>query len=338
MRQARTPFLVAILLTALLAHAPKVHALPATGFPASRLAALRFPRTGPLPWGVYQIFWNPNRYPDQLADVATRLGADPHFVTFFRDLGRPFPVEPLQAILSRGALPVISLELHRWRTRDAGDVARIAEGAFDEFFRAYARDARAFRYPVLLRFGFEMNGDWFPWGGQPESFKAAWQHVHDMFHEEKATNVLWVWSPNAVSGPDTPRNGFEHYWPGDAYVDVIGLDGYNFGDHHDEWHTWEEAEEVFGPALAKIEASGVPHPILITEFGCTDDGDAKRRAEWIRRAHAYFAGRPAIIGAIWFNHDKRREGEKNWRIDADPLSLEAWRECFIRGSAPRSDG
>ena len=309
---------------------PLIRSAP-SGFPAARLDALSTPRTGGLPWGVYQILWNPRRYADQLDRVAETLGATPHFVTFFRDLGRPFPASVCDAIVERGAIPVVSLEIQRWGYRTPDDLAAVADGRFDGFFRTYARDAKKAAYPVLLRFGFEMNGDWFSWGGKPETFKSAWHRARNIFREEGCENVLWVWAPNAVSGPDTPENGFEHYWPGDEAVDVIGLDGYNFGDHHSQWHRWEEVDAVFGPALEKIDASGVRHPILITEFSCAHDGEPARRARWIRRAFEYFEKRPAIIGAIWFNYDKRREGEKDWRINADPESLQAWRETFIRG-------
>jgi hypothetical protein len=233
-------------------------------------------------------------------------------------------------VTARGAIPVISLELIEWHGPPVSRLEAIARGDYDEPFRTFAASAREAGDLTLLRFGFEMNGDWFAWGGQPEAFIRAWRHVHDLFASERCTNVKWVWAPNAISGPNTPENGIEKYWPGDAFVDVIGLDGYNFGDNHSRWHQWTSCESVFRPALDKIRESAVPHPVLITEFACASEGPIDRRAEWIRSAHAFFESRPEIIGVIWFNYDKRREGEPDWRIDADERSLAAWRETFMR--------
>ncbi len=157
--------------------------------------------------------------------------------------------------------------------------------------------------------------------------------MHGIFQTTGATNVQWVWAPNAISGPDHPDNGIEKYRPGGRYVDVIGLDGYNFGDNYSQWHRWVSCQEIFAPALDKIRGSGVPQPVLITEFGCTDDGGARQRATWIESAHEFFVGRPEVVGAIWFNHDKRQEGEANWRIDANAESLAAWRRTFVGSGA-----
>jgi hypothetical protein len=312
---------------------------PGTDPPARRVApdptsearaVPAIPREGPLAWGIYQILWSGRAFTENLDREIERLGR-PDYVTFFRDLVRPYPREICAAILERGAIPIISMELHRWGEPEGNELRRIADGAYDDYFARYARDARESEQDVWFRFAFEMNGDWFTWGHQPETFKIAWRRIHEIFRREGARNVVWVWSPNAISGPDTPSNGIEAYWPGDALVDVIGLDGYNFGDGHSEWHRWCSFEEIFEPALEKIRESGVSHPVFITEFGCTDDAAPARRAEWIRDAFAYLSRRPEVVGALWFNHDKRREGEHDWRIAADALSLRAWRETFAAG-------
>ncbi len=284
----------------------------------------------PLPWGIYEILWSPRRFPAELDRTIRTLGASPDYVLFFRDLARPYPTRVCDAIVARGAVPVISIEVEHWGGPSEGRLDAIVAGEYDAHFLRYARDAREGGHGAFLRFGFEMNGDWFPWGGQPATFIAAWRHLHEVFGREGHSGVRWVWAPNAISGPDAPDNGIEKYWPGDDVVDVIGLDGYNFGDGYSRWHTWQSCEEVFRPALDKIVESGVPHPVLITEFGCTDEGPPERRAAWIRDAYAFFRGRPEVRGVIWFNFDKRREREPNWRIDADAASLDAWRSTFGR--------
>jgi hypothetical protein len=201
------------------------------------------------------------------------------------------------------------------------------EGAFDGFFRDWARAARDEGRRVLLRFGFEMNGSWFSWSLRPEPFRAAWRRVHGLFSKEGASNVEWVWSPNVVSVPDEGGNAMHLYYPGDDHVDWVALDGYNFGDEHDEWHRWESFAAVFEKPLAELAARYPAKPIMIAETG---SAPGPRRPAWIREAHAYLQGKPRVRALVWFNYDKRREGEPDWRIDTSPESLEAFNETFAR--------
>ena len=88
--------------------------------------------------------------------------------------------------------------------------------------------------PLMLRFGHEMNGDWYGWSGArnggslaaPEQFVATWQYVHRRFTSAGATNVTWVWCVNHESVPNASWNVPENYYPGDAYVDWTCADGY----------------------------------------------------------------------------------------------------------------
>ncbi|MEZ4654399.1 MAG: hypothetical protein R3E12_12610 [Candidatus Eisenbacteria bacterium] len=91
---------------------------------------------------------------------------------FYRDLGRGFRVRMLDIIPRGRCPPVVSLKLYyrRWGDRRQSYLAAIADGTLDDYFRQWATDARDYADPVFLRFGFEMNGDWFSWGNQPELY------------------------------------------------------------------------------------------------------------------------------------------------------------------------
>ncbi len=287
-----------------------------------------------LEWGLYQILWNPARYEALLRREIARFASPPDYVMFYRDLGRPYPRTAIDAIRRIGATPIVSLELWQWHAPRGDYLKRINAGAFDAYFRGWARDARRDGRRVLLRFGFEFNGDWFTWGGDPQGFIRAWRRARRIFREVGADNVEWVWSPNVVSVPDTPANAMHRYWPGAEWVDWIGLDGYNFGPNHDRWHRWESFEEVFGKPLRELIARHPDKPIMIAEFGCAP-GEPQRRARWIRQAYAALRRFPQVRAAVWYNYDKRREGEPNWRIDADAASLRAFNETFARSGRAR---
>ncbi|MFN8546662.1 MAG: glycosyl hydrolase [Candidatus Eisenbacteria bacterium] len=288
-------------------------------------------RSRALDFGFYFIDFRVANMEAQLDEMTRRLQCSPHYIMFYRDLPRPFWAEACNMIREHDAVPVVSLELWGWRERKADPLSEIASGKYDEHFHQWARDARAFGTPVMLRFGFEMNGDWFGWSGRPDLFIAAWRRVHDIFREEQATNVLWMFAPNCMSVPDTGENSIPKYWPGDEYVDWLAVDGYNFGEHHDQWHHWQPLGEILAPVLDLYAKERPNLPVLVSEFGCAP-GDPGERAAWISDAARALADRPQVKGAIWFHFDKRREGEPNWTFWDDPDEVRAFREGFCRES------
>ena len=282
-----------------------------------------------LEWGIYQILWS-RSYGEILEREVTRFASKPDHVMFYRDLGRPFPKRPVKVINALGATPMVSLELWSWHGGRKGSyLPALASGEYDDFLRKWARDAREDGRRILLRFGFEFNGNWFTWSQDPKNFVAAWRRAREIFRREKADNVEWVWSPNVESCPDTRQNRIDLYYPGDEHVDWLSVDGYNFGDKHDKWHKWQTFDEVFGSILGDFSERCPDKPVIISEFGCAP-GTGSQRERWIRDAHESLMQYPQVKAVIWFNYDKRREKEPNWRIDITPESLQAFNETFAR--------
>ena len=96
--------------------------------------------------------------------------------------------------------------------------------------RLWAQGLAEFGRPVYLRLFHEMNIAYAPWaygtnGNTAEDLIVAWRYVHDRFRRAGATNVRWVWCPNT----EDDRIGYRALYPGDAYVDWFGVDGYNGG-------------------------------------------------------------------------------------------------------------
>ena len=287
-------------------------------------------------WGVYQIHWG-RAFPAALAANMKKFATKPRYVMFYRDLGRPYPRSSIEEIRKYKADPIISLEFWRWgrRTGSRGGsyLPDLNDGKYDAFFRQWAKDAREHGVRVLLRPGFEMNGDWFTWSGDPKLFIAVWRRMHGIFREEKAGNVEFVWAPNIQSAPDTPENDMHLYYPGDEYTDWVGLDGYNFGDDHDQWHKWESMQTVFAAALDEFDRR---YPGQARD--ARGDGVGARApscASGFATRIAFLASRPRVEALVWFHYDKRSEGEPDWRLDSSPESLVAWNETFAR---PRPRG
>ena len=202
-------------------------------------------------------------------------------------------------------------------------LGRIAAGDFDDYIRRWALALRDLG-PIYLRPMHEMNGDWYPWAGtvngnSAADYRAAWMHMHDMFERSGAENVRWVWSPYAEDVPATPVNAFEQYYPGDRYVDVLALDGYNWGTTDPLIGGWQTFGQIFEGAYARIARVG-SQPIWIAETASSDLGGDK--AAWIADMFRTASRLPRLEAIVWFDVDK----ERDWRLTSSP-GVEAAFEC-----------
>jgi mannan endo-1,4-beta-mannosidase len=196
-------------------------------------------------------------------------------------------------------------------------LSHIARGDFDRYLTSWAEGIKSLGYPVAIRFGHEMNGEWYPWceavnGNRPGDYVKAWRHIHDLFRAAGATNVSWVWSPNARWDDSTPK--LSRLYPGDAYVDWVGISGYYSTAYSSHYRSFDA---IFSETIKEIRAFS-SRPLVITETGASD---AKgRKAEWIRETFRLLPRHKDIIGVIWFEVNK----ELDWRIVSSPAVAKAF--------------
>lgn len=300
----------------------------------SSLEAENFPERN-VAWGFYQILWSSEQFERELDQQVEQLGGTPRYVLFFRDLDprRGFPLSIVKICDRRNLIPIISFEPAPWRaSKTYKGLERIAEGHYDAFFARWAEDAARWGNPVIFRFAFEMNGNWFSWGEKPEAFKSAWRRVHRIFQEAKAVNVRWMFSPNILPSNSTALRHPETYYPGDDVVDIIGIDGYNFGDRYDQWHRWRSFESIFGPTLDLL--SSFNKPLFISEIGCADDS---RKAGWIEDFLLRVNQDPRIEAFIYYNYYPKARGYPNWRLDSDDSTLRVFRTWARKQSLGTDD-
>jgi mannan endo-1,4-beta-mannosidase len=230
-------------------------------------------------------------------------------------------VKQLRAIARRGSLPEITWEPwnHAWDNarQPTYRLRRIIDGRHDGLIRRWARDLAAYGGPVRLRFAHEMNGNWYPWSeaanrNHPGEFAKAWRHVRRIFEHERAANVEWVWSPVALRVKKIE-------YPGDAYVDRLGLSGF-VGGVQLRHRRWRPFEKVFGHSLRQLRRIAPDKPIEISEVGAAEEGGDK--PAWIRGMFRALARRPKIDTLIWFNIDKGSD----WRIQSSKASVRAFEE------------
>jgi hypothetical protein len=262
----------------------------------------------------------------ELDAVTALAGEAPTMVLAFSDFTKELDVAGLQAVRARGALPVLTWE--PWRagygvSQPAYSLDRIAAGDHDAYLTRWGQGLATYGAPVQLRFAHEMNGNWYPWsegvnGNATGDYVAAWRHVHGVVTAAGATNVQWVWAPNVPYSGSTPLPGL---YPGDAYVDVVALDGYNFGTSQ-TWSTWLSPEALFGPGLQQLRTIAPGKEVLVAETGSSELGGDK--AAWIGELVRYLDAQPDVSAFVWFHFDK----ETDWRINSSPASADAFRAAL----------
>jgi hypothetical protein len=214
--------------------------------------------------------------------------------------------------------------------------ANIAAGAQDAYLRRWATAAKRWGHPFFLRFDWEMNGSWFGWGvgangNTAADYVAMWRRVHRIFQSVGATNVTWVWCPNVDLGPLAP---LAPLYPGDAFVDWVGLDGYNWGTnpagHQGGWETFDQ---VYRSTYNRLVNKIAPRkPIIVSEVGSTEHGGSK--AAWITDLLGVQLMRryPKIRGVLWFDRTGGEADYMDWPIE----SSAAARRAFARAIRNRA--
>ena len=282
---------------------------------------------GPLRVGVHL---GDDSLDQRYREYVSLVGSEPAFLLTFvpwAESGGGFPTSFCDFARSRGALPVITWEpWEPWSDRYPL-LADIAAGEHDDRISLWARAAAKWGDPVLIRFAHEMNGDWYPWTQakdvrqRAEDYVRAWRHIHRSFARLGATNVRWVWCPNFE-----PPEGLERLYPGNDYVDWIGIDVYNRPP-------WPRSPR---DALALVYHFAKKHgkPIILAEVGCAETFAQARaghsawkdKASWITALFVQIEQWPEIRGVIWFDLNK----EEDWRIGSSPRATAAYKSAVLR--------
>ncbi|ADV66015.1 glycoside hydrolase family 26 protein [Deinococcus maricopensis] len=295
-----------------------------TPLAALLLAGVSFTTAGAAPCGVFGV--TIPRDGRTLGALERKLGCTFTAVRWFQDWREPFDLPYARALTrERRALEV------SWQPRILRGGAyvgvpyrSIAAGEHDAYVRAFARAVRTLGRPVSITFAPEMNGDWGAYQlGQkntPQDFVRAWRHLHDVFRQERA-NVRWVWTPNILY--PTARASYRALYPGDAYVDEVGLDGYNWGTTN-PWNRWLTFEQTFAPSIRAVAAL-TRKPIQLGEVSSAERGGSK--AGWIRDLCRTLPKYPQVKRLFWFHI---RDQNVDWRLSTSQAALDAFKSCVRR--------
>lgn len=197
----------------------------------------------------------------------------------------------------------------------------IIKGDFDTYIKQTAFAIKAYEETVYLRFAHEFDNPIYPWSSSgsnsAEEFKKAWIYVWKHFNELGVTNVKWVWNPWKSDAVDL-------YYPGDPYVDFIGLTALNYGNQ-------PSFDQLYLPFKEVFKALKINKPVILAEFGSLSE--KTNQTTWITQAIESISDKYSEIKhLIFFNSaiDQNIPQELNasilnWKIkDYDKIREALW--------------
>ncbi len=276
------------------------------------------------------------------AHAAQELGRTPALIDGFfgwatsSGAAEPFPRSFVDSVTAEGSTPMVTWlpRVSAHQTLPQFSLAAIAAGQDDPYLEQWASAARADGHTVYLRLMHEMNGTWYPWGSgvggnTPAEYIAAWRHVVTVFERAGAANVQFVWCVATQQGTAPPAA----FFPGDAYVSWVAMDGYNRTASAPE-----SFAQIFGPDYATLTSISA-RPVMIAETASVETpGDPQAKATWISGAFADLTTQfPRIKAVLYF--DSVGAGY-SYPDDSSPAALAALRQAFatpaLQAPAPAS--
>lgn len=212
-------------------------------------------------------------------------------------------IATLSRVKKTGAVSLVKFSVQDYvydRTKKMAGVKQISQGVYDAYFEEFADTIKDFKDPVFISVNHEMNGTWYPYSeAYPGStataadFVAMWQRIVNIFRKRGAHNAAFVWSPNV---PDVGPVPYSKYYPGDAYVDWVGISFYS----GNPISNLDPLYKTYAPRK----------PIFITEWATSPEKNKHYRgfpgeAKWVADVFkALDTKYPRVKAISWFQHDK----------------------------------
>ncbi len=265
--------------------------------------------------------------------------------------GLDYPRAKIQTISDMGVMPYIRFlprsNLEQFKEEKNFTLQKIISGTFDIELGEWAENAKLHNIPIIIDFALEMNGDWFAWSGSfngadrkdgygdsnysngPERYRDAYQHIIDVFRSKNVNNVTWFFHPNIKSTPNEEWNSPKYYYPGDEYIDWIGISIY--GAFYPKESYWDTFDDILEENYKKISEISSTKPLAILEIGVTDNHPSGEKSKWIEDAFE------TILSQKYLNFKAITYWHENWdnngsfaslKIDSSVESLSSFQKAI----------
>jgi Glycosyl hydrolase family 26 len=248
----------------------------------------------------------------------------------FLNWDSPFPASFDTWLRDTDHTLILSVKSHRnnGTTVKWADIAAAQPGStMYTQIQGWATKIKAYGVPIYFAFNHEPEASASSTMGTTADFIAAWRKIHDVFAAESVTNAkfIWIMTDYAFLVGPSARNYGPKWYPGDAYVDAMGIDAYN-------WYTcrtgidnpWKSLEQIIKP----FRDFGALHPdkeLWLTEWASTEDtANPGRKAQFYADAQALFkrSDYSQFQGISYF--DVRGQGACTWYTDSSASSQAAF--------------
>ena len=213
-------------------------------------------------------------------------------------------------------------------------LAACARGEYDAKWRRFGRGlaSNGLANRSVIRLGWEFNGLWVPWAAtNPRHYAACWRRIHRSV-EIAAPGLLWDWCVNrgVTSARMDPRKAY----PGDRYVDIVGVDAFDGYPPATTANGWRQQHDAkyglkFWADFARDHGKGFSVPEWAvypgTSWAGAGGGD---NPHYIARMFRFFRQNADILAyEIYFNEDDPYQGGA---LHLNPLSAEEYRRQVAR--------
>lgn len=294
-----------------------------------------------LNWGIYSSDIYNTGINESIPSLEQTLDYKFNYILAYIHFGTDFPTEFMQQNYENGRIVELTYQITDSNNENLYGYTPnldIYRGLKDDEIRKFAKAAKEFNHPFLFRLTNEMNTDWTSYSGvvnlsDPEIYIDNWRRFYRIFEEEGVNNAIWIFNPNDGNFPPCKWNNFIAYYPGNDFVQMIGITGYNTGTYYNDLtgEVWREFNQIY----TKIQNDYLPlfseFPWIITEFASSSIGGDK--AKWINQMFENIDNYKNIKIAVWFNYadyDYREQSKgqvsRPYWLDETPETTEAFKK------------
>lgn len=269
------------------------------------------------------------------------------FVTYQNDFvdGFEFPKIAIEEISAQKKIPLIRMMPRSRRVQFQGadpiyTMEKFLAGEFDDSIRRWAQQAKEFGGPLMVEFGPEVNGMWYSWNGKwnggevadhygdlsipdgPERFRDTYRRIIQIFRAVGTDNITWAFHIDSQPIPDEPWNQMKYYYPGDEFIDWIGVSVFGAQSPTDWYGPFGE---ILGAKWSEVTALSSIRPIAILEWAVVEHPiDREAKSRWIAEALSTlqlekFSRIKAL--SYWNEHSWKPGAIHNFRVDSSPQAL-----------------
>jgi len=294
-------------------------------------------------WGIYTDDVFVSGINEKIPSLEAALEYDFDIVLAYIHSSGEFPGAFMNDNYERGRIVELTYQLtvnNNSDIRAFSPLLDIYKSGDSDAVREFARAAKEFGHPFLFRLCNEMNTDWTNYSGMsnmadPDVFVKVWRDIYRIFEEESVNNCIWIFNPHDRSYPPSRWNEAINYYPGNEYVHMIGITGYNNGTYYTKWgEQWREFDVIYDAIESEYGEMFGAFPWIITEFASSSYGGDK--AAWIDNMFENIGKYKNIKAAVWFSsadYDTDGVAARPYWLDESEETLAAFKKGLKKYSS-----